>query len=111
MLSPRHRGRWHPWQDHDDQFDSSNFGEAVGSQFIIGGLVNSVGGNAQLARAASDCRGRRKDASFLHLQPMVTVVTNIEADRMETYGGDQHIAPHLRNSHNLPFTVSRCCVR
>ena len=28
------------------------------------------------------------DASFLHLQPMVSVITNIEEDHMETYGGD-----------------------
>ena len=28
------------------------------------------------------------DASFLHLQPMVSIVTNIEADHMDTYGGD-----------------------
>ncbi len=30
----------------------------------------------------------RSDASFLHLQPMVAIVTNIEADHMDTYHGD-----------------------
>lgn len=45
------------------------------------------------------------DASFLHLQPMVTIVTNIEADHMDTYGGDFE---NLKQTfidflHNLPF--------
>ncbi|HBM84957.1 MAG TPA: UDP-N-acetylmuramate--L-alanine ligase, partial [Halieaceae bacterium] len=45
------------------------------------------------------------DASFLHLQPMVTVVTNIEADHMETYGGDFATlrGTFLEFLHNLPF--------
>ncbi len=45
------------------------------------------------------------DASFLHLQPMVTVVTNIEADHMETYGGDFAVLRRtfLDFLHNLPF--------
>ena len=45
------------------------------------------------------------DASFMHLQPMVAVVTNIEADHMSTYGGDfanlkKYFVDFL---HNLPF--------
>ncbi len=45
------------------------------------------------------------DASFLHLQPMVTVVTNIEADHMDTYGGDFSVLRRtfLEFLHNLPF--------
>ena len=49
--------------------------------FIIGGLVNSVGSNAQLgAGSILIAEADESDASFLHLQPMVSVVTNIDAD-------------------------------
>ncbi len=45
------------------------------------------------------------DASFLHLQPMVSVVTNIEPDHMDTYGGDfeKMKATYVKFLHNLPF--------
>jgi UDP-N-acetylmuramate--alanine ligase len=45
------------------------------------------------------------DASFLHLQPLVSVVTNIEADHMDTYGGDfsQLKKTFVEFLHNLPF--------
>ena len=45
------------------------------------------------------------DASFLHLQPMVSIVTNIEADHMDTYGGDfsRLKATFIDFLHNLPF--------
>ncbi|WP_139697573.1 UDP-N-acetylmuramate--L-alanine ligase, partial [Aeromonas salmonicida] len=45
------------------------------------------------------------DASFLHLQPMVSIVTNIEADHMDTYGGDfsRLKATFIEFLHNLPF--------
>ncbi len=83
------------------------FGEAgLDPTFIIGGLVNSIGSNAQLgAGRILIAEADESDASFLHLQPMVTVVTNIEADHMETYGGDFAV---LRRTfveflHNLPF--------
>jgi UDP-N-acetylmuramate--alanine ligase len=57
--------------------------------FIIGGLVNSTGTNAQLgASRYLVAEADESDASFLHLQPMVAIVTNIDADHMETYGGD-----------------------
>lgn len=57
--------------------------------FVIGGLLNSAGTNASLGSgdylvAEAD----ESDASFLHLQPVMTIVTNIDADHMETYGGD-----------------------
>ncbi|NCF19922.1 MAG: UDP-N-acetylmuramate--L-alanine ligase, partial [Haliea sp.] len=74
--------------------------------FVIGGLVNSVGSNAQLgASRFLIAEADESDASFLHLQPMVTVITNIEADHMETYGGDFTVLRRtfLEFLHNLPF--------
>mgnify|MGYP001823478072 FL=1 len=74
--------------------------------FVIGGLVNSAGSNAQLgAGRFLIAEADESDASFLHLQPMVTVITNIEADHMETYGGDFSVLRRtfLEFLHNLPF--------
>lgn len=74
--------------------------------FVIGGLVNATGSNAQLgAGRFLIAEADESDASFLHLQPMVTVVTNIEADHMETYGGDFSVLRRtfLEFLHNLPF--------
>jgi UDP-N-acetylmuramate--alanine ligase len=68
--------------------------------------VNSVGSNAQLgAGRILIAEADESDASFLHLQPMVTVITNIEADHMETYGGDFGVLRRtfLDFIHNLPF--------
>ncbi|GAB3286772.1 UDP-N-acetylmuramate--L-alanine ligase [Parahaliea aestuarii] len=83
------------------------FGEAgLDPTFVIGGLVNSAGSNAQLgASRFLVAEADESDASFLHLQPMVTVVTNIEADHMETYGGDFAVLRQtfLEFLHNLPF--------
>ncbi|MCB1690238.1 MAG: UDP-N-acetylmuramate--L-alanine ligase [Halioglobus sp.] len=83
------------------------FGEAgLDPTFVIGGLVNSVGSNAQLgAGRILIAEADESDASFMHLQPMVTVVTNIEADHMETYGGDFAMLRRtfLEFLHNLPF--------
>jgi UDP-N-acetylmuramate--alanine ligase len=83
------------------------FGEAgLDPTFVIGGLVNSTGSNAQLgASRFLIAEADESDASFLHLQPMVTVVTNIEADHMDTYGGDFGELRHtfLEFLHNLPF--------
>lgn len=74
--------------------------------FVIGGRLNSAGTNAYLGSgdylvAEAD----ESDASFLYLQPMLSVVTNIDADHMETYGGD---FDRLRQTfveflHHLPF--------
>jgi UDP-N-acetylmuramate--alanine ligase len=74
--------------------------------FVIGGRVNSTGSHAQLgASRFLIAEADESDASFLHLQPMVTVVTNIEADHMGTYGGDFQRLQHvfLEFLHNLPF--------
>jgi UDP-N-acetylmuramate--alanine ligase len=83
------------------------FGEAgLDPTFVIGGLVNSVGSNAQLgASRFLIAEADESDASFLHLQPLVTVVTNIEADHMDTYGGDFAVLRRtfLEFLHNLPF--------
>ncbi len=91
------------------------FGEAgLDPTFVIGGLVNSVGSNAQLgASRFLIAEADESDASFLHLQPMVTVVTNIEADHMDTYGGDFAVLRRtfLEFLHNLPFYgVAVLCV-
>lgn len=94
---------------------ASIFAEAgLDPTFVIGGLVNSAGTHAQLgASRFLIAEADESDASFLHLQPMVSVVTNIEADHMETYGGDFE---QLRDTfigflHNLPFYgVAVLCV-
>ena len=74
--------------------------------FVIGGRVNSTGSHARLgAGRFLIAEADESDASFLHLQPMVTVVTNIEADHMDTYGGDLARLRHTFTEflRNLPF--------
>ena len=74
--------------------------------FVIGGRLKSADANARLGQgdylvAEAD----ESDASFVHLKPMLAVVTNIDADHMSTYEGDME---KLRTGfieflHNLPF--------
>lgn len=74
--------------------------------FVIGGLVNSAGSNAKLGESRYlIAEADESDASFLHLQPLVSVVTNIEADHMDTYGGDFSVLKKtfVEFLHNLPF--------
>jgi UDP-N-acetylmuramate--alanine ligase len=74
--------------------------------FVIGGLLNSAGTNAKLGTGdVLIAEADESDASFLHLQPMVSVVTNIEADHMDTYGGDfeKMKDTYVDFIHNLPF--------
>ncbi|UJF19610.1 UDP-N-acetylmuramate--L-alanine ligase [Vibrio sp. SS-MA-C1-2] len=74
--------------------------------FINGGLVKSAGTNARLGNSRYlIAEADESDASFLHLQPMVSIVTNIEADHMETYGGDIEVLKQtfVDFLHNLPF--------
>lgn len=74
--------------------------------FIIGGKLNSVGANARLGRSNYlIAEADESDASFLHLQPMVSVITNIDADHMSTYGGDfeRLKTTFVEFLHNLPF--------
>jgi UDP-N-acetylmuramate--alanine ligase len=74
--------------------------------FVIGGRLNSAGTHARLGRGEYlVAEADESDASFLHLQPFMAVVTNIDADHMGTYGGDferlkQTFVDFL---HQLPF--------
>lgn len=74
--------------------------------FVIGGLLNSAGTNAKLGGSRYFvAEADESDASFLHLQPMISVVTNIDADHMDTYGGDFNKLKDtfIQFLHNLPF--------
>ncbi|MFI3188627.1 UDP-N-acetylmuramate--L-alanine ligase [Crenothrix sp. D3] len=74
--------------------------------FVIGGRLNSAGTNAKLGLgnylvAEAD----ESDASFLYLQPMMAIVTNIDQDHMETYQGSfQRLKDtFIEFLHHLPF--------
>lgn len=86
---------------------ASVFAEAeLDPTFVIGGLLNSAGTNARLGTSKYlIAEADESDASFLHLQPMVSVVTNIEADHMDTYGGDfnKMLDTYVDFLRNLPF--------
>ncbi len=74
--------------------------------YVVGGQVKSGGSNARLgAGPYLVAEADESDASFLHLTPMITVVTNIDADHMETYGGDfsRLTDSFLEFLHFLPF--------
>jgi len=74
--------------------------------FVIGGKLNSAGSNAKLGGSRYlVAEADESDASFLHLQPMTSIVTNIDADHMDTYGGDFSKLEHtfIEFLHNLPF--------
>lgn len=74
--------------------------------FVIGGLLNSAGSNAKLGSGRYFvAEADESDASFLHLQPVTSIVTNIDADHMPTYEND---FGRLKKTfvdflHNLPF--------
>jgi UDP-N-acetylmuramate--alanine ligase len=74
--------------------------------FVIGGKLNSCGTNAQLGKSAYFVvEADESDASFLFLKPMMAVVTNIDADHMDTYEDNFE---KLKNTfleflHHLPF--------
>ena len=82
--------------------------------FVIGGRLNAAGSNARLG--AGDfivVEADESDASFLHLQPVIAVVTNIDADHMDTY---EHDFARLKQAfveflQNLPFYGARGAVR
>jgi len=74
--------------------------------FVIGGRLNSVGSNARLGRghylvAEAD----ESDASFLYLNPMISIVTNIDQDHMGTYDNnfDRLKETFIEFLHRLPF--------
>lgn len=74
--------------------------------FIIGGKLNSAGSNAKLGLGEYlVAEADESDASFLHLQPLIAVVTNIDKDHMDTYGGDFNSLKKafLEFIHRLPF--------
>ncbi|CEG57920.1 UDP-N-acetylmuramate--L-alanine ligase [Legionella fallonii] len=74
--------------------------------FVIGGKLNSCGANAQLGKSAYFVvEADESDASFLFLKPMMTVVTNIDADHMDTYEGsfDKLRTTFIEFLHHLPF--------
>jgi UDP-N-acetylmuramate--alanine ligase len=57
--------------------------------FVIGGRLEAAGSHAKLGRGEFIVvEADESDASFLHLQPVLAVVTNIDADHMDTYGHD-----------------------
>ncbi len=57
--------------------------------FVIGGRLTSAGANARLGKGDYIVvEADESDASFLHLLPVMSIVTNIDADHMETYGHD-----------------------
>ncbi len=74
--------------------------------FVIGGRLKSADANARLGQgdylvAEAD----ESEASFVHLKPMLAVVTNIDADHMSTYDGDieKLHTGFIEFLHNLPF--------
>lgn len=80
--------------------------EGIDPTFVIGGRLNSAGSNARLGTGRYlVAEADESDASFLYLKPMISVVTNIDADHMATYHND---FSELRNAfikflHRLPF--------
>jgi UDP-N-acetylmuramate--alanine ligase len=85
---------------------SSIYAEAeLDPTFINGGLVKAAGTHARLGSSRFlIAEADESDASFLHLQPMA-IITNIEADHMDTYHGDfENLKQTFINFlHNLPF--------
>ncbi len=74
--------------------------------FIIGGRLLSADANARLGRGEFlVAEADESDASFLHLQPLIAVVTNIDADHLETYHGDFSVLKDtfIQFLHNIPF--------
>ena len=74
--------------------------------FVIGGRLNSIGANARLGQGDYIVvEADESDASFLNVLPVMAVVTNIDADHMETYG---HDFSRLKGAfvdflHRMPF--------
>ncbi len=74
--------------------------------FIIGGLLNSTESNARLGTSRYlVAEADESDASFLHLQPMVAVLTNVDRDHLSYYEGSFEKLQNafLEFIHNLPF--------
>jgi UDP-N-acetylmuramate--alanine ligase len=74
--------------------------------FVIGGRLKSADSNARLgAGEYLVAEADESDASFTHLQPMIAIVTNVDADHLGTHGGDfgKLKASFVEFLHNLPF--------
>ena len=74
--------------------------------YVIGGLLNSSGSHARLGKGKYlVAEADESDASFLHLQPIMAVLTNIDADHLENYGGDFALLKKnfIEFLHRLPF--------
>jgi len=74
--------------------------------FVIGGRLKSADANARLGDGRYlVAEADESDASFMHLQPMIAVVTNVDADHLGTHGGDfeQLKSSFVEFLHNLPF--------
>ena len=74
--------------------------------FVIGGRLKSADTNARLGQGEYlVAEADESDASFVHLKPMLAVVTNIDADHMSTYDGDLDKLHQgfIEFLHNLPF--------
>ncbi len=74
--------------------------------FVIGGRLNSAGANAKLGSGDYIVvEADESDASFLNLLPVMAVITNIDADHMETYGHDfsKLKAAFVDFLHRMPF--------
>lgn len=74
--------------------------------FIVGGIIKSTNTNSRLGTGEFlVAEADESDASFLHLQPLIAVVTNIDRDHMETYGGkvENLEQTYVDFLHNLPF--------
>ena len=74
--------------------------------FVIGGRLNSAGANARLGQGDYIVvEADESDASFLNLLPVMAVVTNIDADHMDTYGHDvaRLKSAFIKFAQKLPF--------
>lgn len=74
--------------------------------FVVGGVLNAFGSNARLGLGKYlVAEADESDGSFWYLQPMISVVTNIDNDHLENYNNDfdQLKQGFIRFLHNLPF--------
>ncbi|TAL84917.1 MAG: UDP-N-acetylmuramate--L-alanine ligase [Candidimonas sp.] len=74
--------------------------------FVIGGRLNSAGANARLGQGEYIVvEADESDASFLNLLPVMAIITNIDADHMDTYGHDvaRLKSAFIEFTHKLPF--------
>ncbi len=81
-------------------------GGGLDPTFVIGGQLKSAGTNARLgAGRYLVAEADESDASFLHLQPVIAVVTNIDRDHLAAYDGDFNRLKQgfVEFLHNLPF--------